>query len=371
MKIIFVSNNYTPYSGGVVRSLQALIPKLIEAGHDIRLVTFQFLDDHSDDPVWVYRIPSLYTFQYHGKYAAIPWRSRRYLEDCIDTFKPDIVHIHHPFLLGPVALSIAKLRNIKTIFTHHTIYEEYLQSIPLSPTFLKWPIENMVLRFCKKVDHIIAPSNTIRDRLLKKGGIRNVSVIPSPLRDMFAGLPFHDRVLKRPYQLLSVGRFVPEKNIPFLFKVMHALSQEYELALVGYGPLEYELRNTVSNCSILRDRVRFIVKPSDDELLQAYKSAHLFLFPSYLDTQGIVLAEAMACSLPIIAIDGPGQRDCIVQGKNGFIVSSAQQMAQKICALTHQEKYQLYQKRSYELSQNYASRILIDKYNKVITTLFV
>ena len=65
-------------------------------------------------------------------------------------------------------------------------------------------------------------------------------------------------------------------------------------------------------------------------LLKLYHTADLFIFSSQTDTQGIVLAEAMSQGLPVIALDGPGQRDIIINGINGFIIENAKQAATKI-----------------------------------------
>jgi len=80
-------------------------------------------------------------------------------------------------------------------------------------------------------------------------------------------------------------------------------------------------------------RVQFIHKPPQDELLKAYRSADLFIFSSHTDTQGIVLAEAMSQGLPVIAVDGPGQRDIVTNDYNGFIINSAEEAVTKIISI--------------------------------------
>ena len=68
-------------------------------------------------------------------------------------------------------------------------------------------------------------------------------------------------------------------------------------------------------------------------IVEHYKKADLFLFSSTTDTQGLVLAEAMAAGTPVISVDGPGQRDIIVQGNNGFIIENIDDMVHKITAI--------------------------------------
>src|SRR5207237_944157 len=72
-----------------------------------------------------------------------------------------------------------------------------------------------------------------------------------------------------------------------------------------------------------------------DELLNYYRDANLFIFPSTTDTQGIVITESMSQGLPVIAVDGPGQRDTITNGTNGFIVTNADHAATTIMTIAH------------------------------------
>jgi 1,2-diacylglycerol 3-alpha-glucosyltransferase len=330
MRILFVTNNYTPYSGGLVSSITATVKALREQGHEVIVAAPDFLGTNHDDPEWVRRVPSLIRFRYKKKHIAFPWGAKRYLNDLIKEFDPDVIHIHHPFLLGTTALELAKEKGIKTVFTYHTMYEAYAHYLPL-PQFITKPyITNKVVRFCRKVDHIVAPSSTIQKHLQAHDLLQS-TIIPSGLKEQFVGVPFMPRSLKKPFQLLYVGRFVKEKNITALFEVMELLPDEYELTLVGYGQyLDVLQEYAYDGLKLSRERVRFIIKPEQETLLDLYCSSDLFLFPSHTDTQGLVIAEALAFSLPVIAFDGPGQRDSIADGENGFVVAGCEQMAEKI-----------------------------------------
>jgi len=124
------------------------------------------------------------------------------------------------------------------------------------------------------------------------------------------------------FELLLISRFTKEKNIPFVFDVLKLLPENVRLTLVGYGEeydaMQYKAFNIMN---LSHERVHFVHKPDHTTLLELYKKADLFIFPSQKDTQGLVLAEAMSQGLPIIALDGPGQIDIICNGKNGYIVS--------------------------------------------------
>ncbi len=362
MRILFVTNNYTPYSGGLVSSIVATVKALQVAGHMVMLVAPDFLGSAHDDPEWVRRIPSLFRLSYNKKYIAFPWRSKSYIRNCIASFKPDVVHVHHPFLLGPQAVAAAKEKGIKTVFTYHTMYEAYAHYVPLPQIITQPLITKKVIRFCKEVDQIIAPSSTIAHHL-KAQGISYVTSIASGLKEQFVNRSFERKTVKKPYQLLYVGRFVSEKNIMALFDVMAQLPEAYELTLVGYGNyLDLLQERAYDILGLSRERVRFIVQPTQQTLLDRYRSAHLFLFPSRTDTQGLVIAEAMACSTPVIAFDGPGQRDSIIDGKNGFIVANQREMAQQIqSVLSDPYLYELLQKNAWQSAQAFDPTHLVQQ----------
>ncbi len=362
MRILFVTNNYTPYSGGLVSSIQATVKALTQKGNEVLVVAPNFLGKKHDDPDWVKRVPSLIRFSYKKKHVSFPWRAHAFLKNQIERFKPDVIHLHHPFLLGTAALDIAKEKNIKTVFTYHTVYEAYAHYLPL-PQFITKPyITNKVLRFCKQIDHTIAPSGTIHSHL-KSHDIDTSVVIPSGLKELFSALPFTNRTPKKPFQLLYVGRFVKEKNITALFDVMALLPQDYELTLVGYGQYLDALQEyAYSDLQLSRERVRFIIKPDPQKLLNCYRSSDLFLFPSHTDTQGLVIAEAFACSLPVIAFDGPGQRDSIQEGENGYIVADSKAMAATIQnVLSDSGRYEMLRKHAWKSARNFNPNYLCDR----------
>ena len=327
MKVLFISNTYTPYTSGVVRSIHTTITHLQRLGHEILLVTLDFKMS-ANDPSWVYRIPTLFCFYLFKNIMAFPWRPYTYIEKIVNDYQPEVIHIHHPFLLGSIAVSIAQKKNIKTIFTYHTQYHKYAHYIPLPRFITVYIIEYLVIRFARKVDEIVAPSRAIREYLVSKK-LDRITIVPSAIDDQFLGYPFFKKKVHNPISLLYVGRFVKEKNIPALFDCMRFLPDHYQLTLVGFGSYqEYLEKYAYKYYGFSLSRVRFISNLERQQIIEYYKKAHLFLFPSQSDTQGLVLAEAMALSTPIIALDGAGQQDCIRNGYNGFIISSAEQMAE-------------------------------------------
>lgn len=158
-------------------------------------------------------------------------------------------------------------------------------------------------------------------------------------------------------------RFVKEKNIPFVFHLLKLLPSHVRLTLVGYGQ-EYESMKKLAfeQMGLFSDRVRFVYKPLPVDLVALYRSADLFIFPSQTDTQGIVMVEAMSQGVPVIALDGPGQRDIIRNSSNGFIVTDINHAAVIIETIINSTVlHNQLIVGSYETARNYYPHITAEK----------
>lgn len=185
MDIVFITNNYTPYSGGVVSSINATTQALHQAGHTVSIIAPDFLGTQHNDPEYIYRITGPIRFKFKGNHMMIPWWPCRQVMNLIKKLKPDVIHAHHPFGLGKAGLYAARKLNIPIIFTYHTLYEEYAHYVPL-PHFITKPlVTKSVLSFCNAVDGIVAPSDAVQDYLVSKKINTPVVSIPSGLQRIY------------------------------------------------------------------------------------------------------------------------------------------------------------------------------------------
>lgn len=334
MKIVHVTNNYHPYKGGVVQSIDAIVQTLQSKGHEVYIVTLNFSGDHSDDPAHVIRLPSLLRFKWKANHMAYPQGATKHVQAIFDRIDPDVVHIHHPFLLGPVALKCAQKRYIKTIFTYHTQYEKYSHYVPFFPQIVQHLTKVWVNRMCDRVDTIIAPSSGVK-KMLSSYQQKKCVVLPSPIRDCFFTTRNARRKPGKVVQLLSVSRFAKEKNLELLLELMVRLPSGYQLTLAGYGHHLASLKHyAFEELGLQQSRVTFIDQPDQVRLVKLYQTSDIFLFSSSSDTQGLVLAEAMAAGLPVVSVHGVGQQDIVKNGYNGYLVKGASGMKAKILALS-------------------------------------
>lgn len=363
LSIVLVTNNYIPYHGGVVSSIIATRQALEDQGHKVTIVTLNFTGTQHDEK-GVIRIPSPIRFMYKKNHMAVPLYPEADLLAILNTLKPDLVHVHHPFLLGHAAAHVAYQKNIPTIFTYHTLYEHYLHYVPL-PKILTHPALQARLRaFCNSVDGIIAPGSFVAKQIRAYAPEQEIQIITSCIAPFFFDQEPLVKSLQEPYTLLTVSRFTPEKNIPFLLDVMYRLKKmPFRLILAGYGS-EYESLKSYAYTilGLSQKQIIFIERPSKQELLDLYRKAHLFLFASQSDTQALVLAEAMSQLTPIVALHGPGQEDIINDGYNGFMVKSKEEMIEKIIKIFSDESlWQSLQKNAFLTSLKYTPQIFSDK----------
>lgn len=326
--VLMVTNNYFPYQGGVAQSVHVSTQALMACGYKVVIVTLD-IAGAKDDPGYVLRVPSVIQMQFKKNPIALSWRPDAYLKKIVDDLRPDILHAHHPWLLGHSALKAARAVGCPLVFTHHTMYQAYAHYVPLPNSITSFFIKQRVQSYCAHVDHIIAPSQAVAQTLLLQENAAAVSIIASPIRACFFSAEKLERQTTQPLKLVYVGRFVPEKNIQAMLDAVALLPEDlYELDCVGYGQLWHELQQyAYETCALNPKRVRFHHKPDEASLVAWYRQADLFLFPSLTDTQGLVLAESMACGTPVIALDGPGQRSIVRNGYNGYIVETSSQMA--------------------------------------------
>lgn len=335
MKVLFVSNNYIPYQSGVTRSIQATIHGLQKHSIEVKLLVPDYRCNVID-PNYVLRVPALVSFLYKGNYLPVLYRRKHFMHSVVQEFKPDIIHVHHPFILGVDALKVAQKYNIPVIFTFHTQYDRYLHYIPGITYLSRQLLWRYLAWFCRQVDMIVFPSVSLQRIVNEYIRSKNSIVLPSPIAPEFFTASKNESIYTTTkINLLYVGRFVPEKNIPFLLNVEKELGQDYCLTLAGYGySLPTLKKYAYDTLQLTSDQVVFIDHPTKSIIVDLYRTAEIFIFASQTETQGLVLAEAMACGLPVIALYGCGVVDIVLNGANGYIVHTQEEMVTRIKELT-------------------------------------
>lgn len=329
MRILKISDVYFPRVNGVSTSIETFRRDLTALGHDVVLVAPAYGETvpqarASADPS-IRRVPA----------RAVP----RDPEDRIMSFgglrralaelassRFDVVHIHTPFLAHYAGLRFAKTQRVPVVATYHTLFEEYLHHyVPLLPRVLGRGLARRFSRSqCNQLDAVIAPSQAMRQALLDYGINKRIEVLPTGLPaerfragDGGAFRRRHDLAQGQPL-LLFVGRTAHEKNIGFLLQMMlelKALGSDALLLIAGEGPAADSLRAQAARMG-LDGSVRFLgYFERSGELQDCYSAADIFVFSSLTETQGLVLLEAMAQGVPVVAIPRMGTIDILGPGR--------------------------------------------------------
>jgi len=362
--IVHITNNFTPYTGGVTKAIETITHGLRSKGIRVTIITLDFTGDSYGQEIDVIRLPTVGKLIYKNNHIALPINPTQAIYAALERIQPDLIHLHHPFLLGNSGLICAQKLTIPTVFTYHTLYHTYAHYVPLPTWFTKIIIAKRMQKLCNQVDGIFAPS-TYAKKLIDEHAHPNKTVLlPSPISHTFFLPEASHKSITEPIELLYVGRFVPEKNLFALIDLYTLLpKKKFRLTCVGYGYLEQELKNYAYRKNGLSpENIRFVIRPVFNELLALYRSSHLFLFTSQTDTQGLVLAEAMAQGVPVVALPGPGQSDLIKTGFNGIIGDSITLLAQSIKDLgENQALYTSLSMNAYQSSFAYHPESYIDK----------
>ncbi|NWG05497.1 MAG: glycosyltransferase [Chloroflexi bacterium] len=338
MRIGMMADTYKPYVSGITTYIDLNKRALEESGHEVYVFTFGDLDYQDNEPR-VIRSPGL-PLADTGFYLSLRYKTAA--KKLLQTM--DVVHVHHPFLSGRLALRYCRPKQIPVIFTNHTRYDLYAQArLPLMPVEVSQSmLQAYMPDFCSAVDLVISPSPGMKKVLRQYGVESHIEVVPNG-----ANLkPFHNaQPLPRAefgfkeddILLVYAGRIAPEKNIGFLLQSFAGVSKvipNVYLLIIGGGQKEHEevLKPLPGELGI-QDRVRFTGMIPYDKLPSHLAMCDAFVTASVTEVHPFTVIEAMAAGLPIMGIDSPGVGDSVVDGESGLL--STEDIASYTAKLTY------------------------------------
>ncbi|MBT8123036.1 MAG: glycosyltransferase [Gammaproteobacteria bacterium] len=325
MKIVMLTNTFTPHVGGVARSVSAFTNEYRRCGHQVLVVAPEFPDMPKAE-TGVVRIPAIQNF--NGSDFSVVLPVSGLLTDVLDDFKPQIIHAHHPYLLGTTALRIARYRELPLVYTHHTLIEQYTHYMPGdTPGFKRFAIK-MGTRYANLADQVFAPSESIVTLLQQRGVQTPITVVPTGVDvEHFAqgdGARFRAQMAipADAFVVGHLGRLAPEKNLEYLAEAVADFVKQNSRArflVVGKGPSEPQIRAIFARRG-LSERLHIAGILEARQLVDAYHAMDVFAFSSRSETQGMVLTEAMAAGVPVVALDAPGVREVVRDECNGRLI---------------------------------------------------
>ncbi len=326
MKVAMFTNTYLPYVGGVAESVERLRANLRARGHDVFVIAPTY-DEVAEDDGNVYRIPALKNLSGSDFSMVLPINPD--IASRLDKFRPDIVHTHHPYLLGNSAARYAASRDLPLVFTHHTMYEHYACYSPVELKAIKKYIVRMTAGYANFCDAVIAPSPSTAEIIRGRGVETPVYVVPTGVdtalyaRGDGAAARRRNGIPAAAVLIGTVCRLAPEKNVEFLARAAaEALKADGErwMLVVGEGSSRRGMQDIFDSAGV-GGRVRFAGVLRGRRLRDAYHAMDVFAFASKAETQGVVILESLATGCPVVAMDVPGVRQIVTPGRNGELTA--------------------------------------------------
>lgn len=393
MKIGFFTDYYLPVINGVSISVDQFRKALEKQGHTVYVFCPKYPHTPKQESPHIIRFNSTPGLWYDNYRDTFPWTTKNV--NFIKSLKLDIIHLHTGAQIGILGLRISKEEGIPNIQTYHTDvvgYSKIYKLLPIASAALlligKMNIKNTLsfreifkvfkpsqdkkTVYSQKIvqevatilfslnDLIIAPSARVKKMIKSYGVTQPIEIIPTglDLDEIKHAQAIPSQLTKqlqgsRPH-LLYVGRLGAEKNCQLIIRSLAQLTDRYHdirLIIVGSGPYEHELKRLAEELNVARHLI-FTGWLEHSSVLNIYKYADIFVFPSTTDTQGLVVNEAFASKLPVVFCDDQIS-ELLQDGKTGLKAkSTASDLAAKIAdLLDHPAKAQDFAQTGFKLTR--------------------
>jgi glycosyltransferase involved in cell wall biosynthesis len=376
MNIAIFSDTFYPRTDGVVVTILNFIQLLAEKGHKIKLYVPNYKNIKKKafhKNISIERYASFKLINYPDFRVAMPVFLK--IKESIQKFDAEIIHIHTPGPMGIIGLKYARQFKLPLIGTYHTYLPDFF--VCISPNkkinrsekrdLLKkiiWKSSNYIYNKC---DLVTVPSESM-EKELKKNGLKTKTIfLSNGLRlDEFSPKEKYSKKAK----LLHIGRISFEKNIDIIIKSVGILRTEFpdiELDIVGEGPALKSLELLIKKLG-LEKNIHFLGYVEHSKLNKIYKEHDIFVTASTIETQGIVVLEAMASGLPIVGVKRLAIPDLVENNVNGFVTKpfNEKEMAGKIKVLYKNSKLREdFGRKSAELVKKHDVKNVIDKLERL------
>lgn len=323
MKIGFFTDGFPPGTDGVSVSTFQTARELEKRGHEVFIVAPKYPGYVEKNPR-VTRIASLRIHRHPEIRMGVNLTDKGLRKTILNDF--DIIHGHSGGFISFMGREVAREKNIPFIFTYHTLWNRYTHYFMKGKVVRPKTMEQVSKIFGNLVDCLIAPTKRVEKELRRYGVKRPIVVIPTgiPVKN-FSRAPFgflRERAdIEKGPILLYVGRLGAEKSVDFIirsFKLVLAASPDAHLVIVGDGIDRKKLEALAKRLAV-DSRTHFLGAIPMEDMHKVYRDASVFVFASTSETQGLVVPEALASGVPVVAVNDPAF-ECVQNGVNGYLV---------------------------------------------------
>ncbi|MCK5774162.1 MAG: glycosyltransferase family 1 protein [Thermoplasmata archaeon] len=317
MRVALYTGTFQRDQDGVAKTIYRLVDTIVEKGMDLA-VWSPLITEGADRGFQLHRVASLSLPLYKDYRIGIPKGIKREL----DEFKPDVIHIATPDIVGRYFLRYGRKKGIPVVASYHTDFSSYLKYYHL--TFLRGALWKYLKWFHNGCRATFAPTREVK-KGLENRGIKEIHIWSRGIDTSQYGLERRSRKLRKDWGMegrtviLYSGRFVWYKDIDVFVDVYRKLKSKYKdevgFVLIGSGPREGDLKKSIPEGV-------FPGYLTGEELWSAYASSDILLFPSVTETFGNVVLEAVASGVPAVVSDVGGCME-IVEDTGGGLVATA------------------------------------------------
>ena len=333
MKVLIATEIYWPWLDGGSIFERALAHGLAARGHDVRVVTVSLEGrPHvvADGKTQIHRLRG---YRVPGKFgkggARTSWRPGGAIAKLLDEWRPDVIHSHNPFGIGRASLLCAQKRQIPFVATNHNMPENTLDNLGLLGRLIPGGVNRIwqwQMKYLNQANFVTSPTQTAVDLLLAHG----LSVPHRPISNGVDTKRYRPQnpvgKLREKYHLPSkptvsyVGRLDGEKRMDVWMKAVPLIRQQIDahFLVTGKGTELMKLKRQAIDLGVA-EHVTFTGPVDHDELPGIYRLGNVFAIASPAELQSIVMLEAMASGLPVVAADAVALPELCKSGRNGYL----------------------------------------------------
>jgi glycosyltransferase involved in cell wall biosynthesis len=384
MKIAFINQSYPPMISGAAIVVQKLAEGIASRGHSTLVVTASdsgrnYMEVLGNNKI--IRLRSIHNPKRVDQKFVL-WSGQKIYKE-IKEFNPDIIHIHDVLSMGIESVHASHTLDIPMIATIHQLpwfVTTYLPTIPGIQSFIErnlWSYSRWLNKQCKKM---VVPTPTIAREIKERGGFITQVISNGVDLDHFkpeSSNPLEEKVLRQKYNIepncpiiLHVGRLDIDKNVADVIEAAAVAIKRTDAFLVVVG--DGERRNQLTELSKKLDiqaRCKFLgFIDHNNDLPGLYRMSSVFITASEIETQGIVLLEALASGLPVVAVNATCIPDIIKHEVNGYLTSpnNVNYLGDYIMTLIkNPAKGQQMGEMGRKIVQNHSQEVTLDKYEEL------